>query len=175
MDHFTSDSHWNHERIIELCNRSYRDAEEMNEKMIIEWNEVVAPNDVVYHLGDVGYFNAEMAKDILGRLNGKIHLLVGNHDPKAIVKLDRWESVSEIKRIKSAGHTFVLSHYPMEYWDRSHWGVRHLHGHMHGALPATNKRCDVGIDVHKRPITTNEVIEYMNKQPEHKFSINFGN
>lgn len=31
---FTSDSHWNHSRIIELCKRPFKDVEEMNNSLI---------------------------------------------------------------------------------------------------------------------------------------------
>lgn len=38
---FTSDSHWNHSRIIELCKRPFKDVEEMNNSLIENWNKVV--------------------------------------------------------------------------------------------------------------------------------------
>ena len=50
----------------------------MDEEMVKRWNEVVRPNDKVYHLGDVVIARKNL--HILGRLNGKQRLIRGNHD-----------------------------------------------------------------------------------------------
>lgn len=42
MIYFTSDLHFYHEKIIHHCNRPFRDAQEMNEKLIQNWNSIVA-------------------------------------------------------------------------------------------------------------------------------------
>jgi calcineurin-like phosphoesterase family protein len=52
MLYFTSDHHFWHANIIRYCNRPFATIEEMNESMIMAWNEVVSPNDDVYYLGD---------------------------------------------------------------------------------------------------------------------------
>lgn len=49
---FTSDTHFNHTNIIKYCQRPFRDIYEMNETLIANWNNVVAPDDIVFHLGD---------------------------------------------------------------------------------------------------------------------------
>ena len=60
----------------------------------------------------------------------------------------------------------VLSHYAMLVWDRSHYGVWHLHGHSHGSMPddPTARRLDVGVDAWEtdsvklyRPVSYEEV------------------
>lgn len=57
--------------------------DEMNETMIDIWNKKVKPNDIVYHLGDVGFGDVNWINNIFDRLNGKeFRLLVGNHDTK---------------------------------------------------------------------------------------------
>ena len=47
-----ADTHFFHENIIDYCDRPFKDWQEMNAVMIERWNEVVTPEDEVYHLGD---------------------------------------------------------------------------------------------------------------------------
>lgn len=49
---FTSDTHFNHTNIIRFCNRPFKDVSHMNETIISNWNRVVGPEDIVFHLGD---------------------------------------------------------------------------------------------------------------------------
>ena len=48
---FTSDTHFHHANIIRFCDRPFRDVEEMDEILIRNWNEVVGPEDTIFHLG----------------------------------------------------------------------------------------------------------------------------
>ena len=78
---FTSDTHFNHTNIIKYCDRPFSDVNEMNEKIIRNWNERVVPDDRVFHLGDFGLFKRDKEpRSILNRLNGNIYLIRGNHD-----------------------------------------------------------------------------------------------
>ncbi|MCB0512609.1 MAG: metallophosphoesterase, partial [Bacteroidetes bacterium] len=79
---FTSDTHFFHENIIKYCNRPFSSAEEMNEVLIDNWNSVVKPGDIVYHLGDVtmGQKSHGQFSSLWTRLNGRKRLVVGNHD-----------------------------------------------------------------------------------------------
>lgn len=77
---FTSDPHFCHEEIIGYCNRPFKNAEEMNEALIKNYNYLVGDNDVVYFLGDVGFSNYQKLKPIFSRLKGKKILIRGNHD-----------------------------------------------------------------------------------------------
>lgn len=54
--------------------------EEMNEALISIWNSTIQPKDTIFHLGDFSFGNVEETMAILQRLNGKIHLIQGNHD-----------------------------------------------------------------------------------------------
>lgn len=49
---FTSDTHFNHTNIIRFCNRPFKDVAHMNETIIANWNSVVGPDDIIFHLGD---------------------------------------------------------------------------------------------------------------------------
>ena len=75
----TSDLHLGHSNIISLCNRPFRDVEEMNDTIINNWNSVVKSGDTVYVLGDFS-FKGKGVHDYLNRLNGDIILIKGNHD-----------------------------------------------------------------------------------------------
>lgn len=78
---FTSDHHFGHTNIIKHTNRPFKNANQMNERLIAEWNTIVRPDDVVYHLGDFAWGNnAERIGSFIKRLNGNKHLVLGNHD-----------------------------------------------------------------------------------------------
>ena len=76
--YFTSDTHFHHEGIIKFCSRPFKNVEEMNEALIANWNRVVRPEDIVFHLGDFCLGGSAEWTGILERLNGKIYL---NHYP----------------------------------------------------------------------------------------------
>ena len=65
------------------------------------------------------------------------------------------------------GVPLTLCHYPLEVWDRSHYGGMHVHGHSHGTLANKPGRMDVGVDVaykltgKYRPLLLGECIEFI--------------
>jgi len=65
---FTADLHLGHARIIELCDRPFRDPADMNETIIQKWNERVAPEDQVYVLGDVALGTLSESLPLVARL-----------------------------------------------------------------------------------------------------------
>lgn len=78
--YWTSDTHLGHRRIIELCDRPFADVEEMNREIIDRWNFIVQPDDEVWHLGDVALGTIAETLPLIGKLNGRKKLIVGNHD-----------------------------------------------------------------------------------------------
>lgn len=110
---FTSDTHFYHTNVIKYCNRPFKDVEEMNAMMVIRWNEVVKPEDEIYHLGD--FSMAWRPVEIFTpQLNGKKYLIPGNHDfihtvhPKSKHKdnQDKW-----IARYAELGWTILPEFY----------------------------------------------------------------
>ena len=93
---FTSDTHFFHEGIIKFCKRPYATVEEMNETLIRNWNETVPENGTVFHLGDFAFGGWREWMSDYNRLNGKIYLILGNHDLKNAKQgfMDRFEHVS---------------------------------------------------------------------------------
>ena len=92
---FTSDTHFNHANILKFCDRPFKNVEEMNETIIVNWNKVIGKDDTVFHLGDFCLGGSAEWTKILDRLNGKIHLIVGNHDLKNLRQgfINRFEEV----------------------------------------------------------------------------------
>lgn len=167
-------THFNHTKIIEYCDRPFSSVEEMNEALISNWNKVVKPSDIVFHLGDIALGGAEAWKLLIPRLNGKIHLILGNHDIRNWRNSysNLFETVSEQLTVEIDKKTFILTHFPLLCYHGT-WGsemnVVNLHGHCHLCKGATGKdierlqhtfptQYDVGVDLNNyTPISYDEV------------------
>ncbi len=155
---FTSDTHFGHGAMIEHVGRPFADVSAMDNAMVALWNAVVAPRDVVWHLGDFSIGRSGTAAKYFRRLNGSKHLVRGNHDGDDVSSCS-WASVHDVASQKFDGVKFTLYHYPMLSWPGSahnrHGVVRSVmcHGHVHGTrtnprVPhVTPYRIDVGVDM----------------------------
>ena len=87
-----SDTHFGHGNIIKYSNRPFETAEEMNSVLINKWNKYVSPQDIVVHCGDfclgAGAHRGTNTKRYREQLNGKIILILGNHDDKRCAYVD---------------------------------------------------------------------------------------
>lgn len=148
---FSSDNHFYHEAIIQMCNRPFTTLGEMNEAMIYRWNNVITNNDEIFHLGDFSLGKSKETNDIVYRLNGKrIYFIRGNHD-KHFDKLPETEKFVKLPPLfdfKINGIRYTLCHYPLSEWRGSHNEDKSimLHGHCHGRLSVYGYRMDVGVD-----------------------------
>lgn len=70
MIYFISDTHFYHKSIISYCHRPFYSIEEMNKKLIENWNNIIEEDDIVYFLGDFSFANVEQTKDIYNQLKG---------------------------------------------------------------------------------------------------------
>ena len=78
---FTSDTHFGHANILNLGDgRPFDDIYDHNEGLISRWNQVVQPDDSVWHLGDVALGKIADTLPLVARLNGNKVLFPGNHD-----------------------------------------------------------------------------------------------
>lgn len=143
---FTSDTHFGHNNIIKYCNRPFDTVERMNAALIDNHNSLVKPNDIVYHLGDFAYKSKDGVEKFVNRLNGKIYLILGNHDKLAHVKDAGFEWIGDYKEVKVDKQFIVLSHYAFRVWNKSHKGSINLFGHSHNNLPGNSQQTDVGVD-----------------------------
>ena len=159
----TSDTHYGHENIIAYCNRPYSSAAEMNFDMIRRWNDIVAPEDLVYHLGDFAMGDPAGWPKYRAALHGRIILVRGNHDKKmdAVLKKMRFEDVVENVVVEIDGVRCWLNHYPLteDDEDRDHRGRRNLVrpeppddydlalcGHIHQKWTVKDDCVNVGVD-----------------------------
>lgn len=167
MIYYTSDLHIGHFNAIRLCNRPYVTVEAMNMDIIQKWNEKVKPNDDVYILGDMffKYQDIQQVTNILKLLNGKKHLVRGNHDKflNSINWRDYFEEVVFYKEIDDNGRMVILFHYPIEEWNGYYRNSYMLYGHVHDNMEEIKKhprKFNVGVDVNDfEPKTLDELIE----------------
>ena len=154
---FTADTHFSHYNIMRYCDRPFETVQEMNQTLIENWNNAVAPNDVVYHLGDFGFWKRGDLNIIFRQLNGRKYLIKGNHDTSLTFKLD-WMWVKDVAGIKVNGYYIWLSHFPHVSWDKSFHGSWHLFGHVHGLTPGYGRSFDVGVDANNySPVSVDHV------------------
>ena len=77
---FTADLHLGHRNIIEYCNRPFHDVDAMNDALVENWNEAVAPEDTVWIVGDFALGKIADTLPIASTLHGHKILVAGNHD-----------------------------------------------------------------------------------------------
>lgn len=167
----TSDTHFNHANIIRYCSRPFSNVSEMNEALIENWNSVVKPNSSVIHCGDFAFAGrSDQVTNILKKLHGHIHLIIGNHDRGHVTAASGFESVSNIRVFKIAGIELTACHYSMRVWDKSHHGTYHCFGHSHGTLADDphSRSGDVGVD--SSDFKPNHVDDFIAKMNKKKFT-----
>ena len=171
MLYFTSDLHFCHENIIRHTNRSFRNAEEMNQTLIKNWNQIVSAGDEIYILGDFTMKGPEIAMELLSQLKGKKHLILGNHDRFAKnsgFEQTLFASIREYAEVTYQNTRFILFHYPILEWNAFFRGSVHLHGHQHNHEDYNLRnrqegvlRYDVGVDANQMaPISAEKIIEF---------------
>lgn len=156
---FTADTHFGHAGALSLYRRPFASVAAMNAAMVARWNEAVAPDDAVWHLGDFALRTSpEQAASLLRGLHGRKHLIRGNNDVPEISCLPEWASVADYQEISVEGHPLVLCHYAFRTWNGMAKGALNLHGHSHGRLKPLPRQTDVGVDAWDfRPIALHQV------------------
>jgi len=168
---FTSDQHFNHEKIIRYTKRPFKGADEMNATLIANFNRVVGPEDIVIHCGDLGWFSHDWEiEELFSKLNGARHYVtLGNHDWMDPTETHKYtlthapiEVVTQFK--KSDLVVLVASHYPFANWNCKHRGSMCVHGHEHNKQQRYSRRgqriFDVGVDANDfTPVSFEEVYE----------------
>lgn len=119
-------------RSSEYTHRPFRTTDEMHKVLRKHHNEVVAADDIVYHLGDFAYGPGakswQQVRSLLEGLNGTHHLILGNHD-----HLDAFKYVES--GFASVHTSLVLNDTTVLIHDPAVAGVlrdkNYIHGHTH--------------------------------------------
>lgn len=164
----TSDTHFGSERTMELSKRPFESVEDMDNKMIENWNSVVDDDDLIIHLGDFGNY------DVVNRLKGKIILICGNYEKGDISK--KHESYKNFKEhLQNNGfHSVCFNKFIIKRKNRNNIVCVHepskrnevcfnLFGHIHKLQMVKYNGLNVGTDCHNfYPIDMNTVEFYKN-------------
>ena len=183
---FTSDTHFRHDNIIRFCQRPFENVEEMNEKLIENWNAKVPEDGLVFHLGDFAWGGYQDWKTVRERLNGGIVLIKGNHDfkngPQNEFEASRlFKFVTPQLHIEIENRAVILNHFPFLCYGGTYRAesnvVYQLFGHVHSGPNAEHgldvKRLahlfptqyDVGVDNNNfTPVSWHEVDAIIKEQ-----------
>ena len=152
---YTADTHFGHPLMVSEGHRPFASTLEMDQFLIDQWNSVVAPDDMIFHLGDFccGDRDPVRIKRIFDKLKGRKYLILGNHDVRSdgsihpsVANLG-WEAPpTAMMETRDEGERVILCHYSLRTWAASHHGSWHFYGHSHGALPTYGRSRDVGVD-----------------------------
>ena len=169
MNFFIADTHFGHAGIIHLCNRPFDSVDEMDYRMIEEWNKRVTWNDTVYIIGDLMY-RCDDPHWILWHLNGKKRLILGNHDGSWLNKVDvakHFLSVDSMLEFSDGKRGLTLCHYPLLSWKRDAKTYM-IHGHIHNNTDADywplickrDRLLNAGVEINGyAPVSFDELLE----------------
>lgn len=129
--YFTSDWHIGHANVLQFSQRPFKDLDHMHEVLTNNYNSVVPPNGLGYFLGDIGFGNGAMVRDIITSLNGKKVLILGNHDrgSSAMARLG-FDVVLNSASMIIANEIVTMSHCPLRGVPRE--DVTGMRGHQEG-------------------------------------------
>lgn len=161
---FTADSHFGDRHILRQ-RTAFATIEAHDAALIAAWNEVVGPNDDLWHVGDfAGDADRAYCADVFSRLNGRKRLVRGNHDTNRVLELPWAKPPQDSIRLSVTDKNgrewrFFLAHYAHRAWPGLWRGSRHLYGHTHARLPDTRRSCDVGADAWDyRPVGVDAIL-----------------
>ena len=155
--YFTSDLHLGHANILRFQNRPFDSVEDMNIKLIQNYNSMV--------------HKVEESNMLIQQLKGRKVLIRGNHDLKYDSSL--FEDILDYKEFNQDKIKYVLMHYPLMQWNGSYKGRSiHLHGHIHAQCEYNLKnrddsvfRYDVGVDANNYfPVSLTSIRDFFKFQ-----------
>lgn len=165
----SSDWHYAHSNIVRYAERPFKDVDEMNEALIVNYNSLVSDKDIVFFLGDIA-FGGDNVQMILGRMKGNIHYILGNHDKRYVdIIKRRCTTVNDLLDIEIDSIPITLCHYAMRVWNKSHFDSWNLVGHSHARLEPIGKQWDVGVDNNGfKPLSFADIVKIMETRPHNE-------
>ncbi|QPM90838.1 metallophosphoesterase [Pseudooceanicola algae] len=146
-----SDTHFGDRNLVgtELAEgkstRPFATVSEMNECLADNWNDHIAAGDVVLHLGDV---YTGTGWEMLARLNGQKHLILGNHDNPLDGNLAAAFTSIALWNVEVA-EKIALTHVPIDLSRGRGLADRfdfNIHGHLHGRPAPTERHLCVSLE-----------------------------
>lgn len=136
--YFISDMHFGHYNAACVFTkadgtpmRGFKSVEEQDYIMLDNWNNTVNPEDRVYVLGDIAMKRKDF-KNVVPRLNGRLCVILGNHDPWG---LDDWKDFQNVTHLGGAklipALGWVLTHIPVHERQLQGRWTHNIHGHLH--------------------------------------------
>ncbi len=160
---FISDTHFSHANIIRYSKRPFKTVNEMNFELMKNWNALVAPDDIVFFLGDFGLGTTNFLASLCSKLNGNKICIRGNHDgtPSKMHKIG-FNIVLESAFIKVGRHQVELIHAPSLQTPVKF----QLHGHVHDKRPnkLVNRQLNLSVEVwNYNPVEEKIIIALLDK------------
>jgi calcineurin-like phosphoesterase family protein len=162
--YFTSDTHFNQQRTLEMSKRPFNNVKEMNNVLVSNWNNIIKPGDTVYHLGDFGDYRVREF------LNGEIIMIKGNYERSGFK--EEFEKYKHyFKEIHELYHAIILEGYNIKMTHEPHRlkespiDDKHINiwGHVHKLCMIKSYGINVGADCHHfKPINLETILFYHN-------------
>lgn len=186
---YSADLHLGHRNILtHVPSRPWSSVEEMDAGLVERWNEVVAPGDTVWVLGDVALHPGNLGP--VADLNGHKILVAGNHDDcwlghrrhgarnsllvYAAAGFEQVIPEGFVGGHDLGGHAVNLSHLPYrgDHTDTERYtrfrpvddGLPLLCGHVHDAWRVSDRQVNVGVDVWGwRPVAADTLVGLLDR------------
>jgi len=169
----SADYHLGHEGIIASCGRPWKNAHAMEKAIVSNHNSVIGDDDDLYLAGDLSLATKShrgSLENMIRKLKGRIHLILGNHDirdPRFWSELGIWSIHYPYLEVDE----FVIVHDPaLSAVDRKR---PFICGHVHELFTFKKNVYNAGIDVAEgyKPIPLNDIrhffIETAHDEPDH--------
>ena len=160
---FISDTHFSHANIIRHTGRPFQSVDEMNLKLIENWNAYIKSQDIVFFLGDFGLGTTDFLSGLCAQLHGQKICIRGNHDG-TFAKMHKigFMLILESAFIKIGRHKVELVHIP------SHPAPPcfQLHGHVHEKRPnkLIDRQLNLSVEVWDyKPVSEKTIVSLLDR------------
>lgn len=127
-------------------------------------------NELAYRIFLFNVYYTEESLKISHRLNGRKHLILGNHDEKfGVKKLEPFfESIQHTMEMVIQDGNKKLDVHLVHYPSKGVSNKFNLVGHIHGAWRVQKNMINVGVDVwHYKPISEKEILSFFTAICDH--------